>query len=919
MQKNQFLTAFAVFIHFCCFSTFAQSRVEGKILDKFSNNPISGVTVKLTTEKDSLLQTTATDTLGLFSFQAPLGKYLLKLTNLGHQPVSRPLHINTKQTRVLQFMESSDLVLEEIEIKASPAIAIKGDTTEFDAKRFSTREYAAADELVAQIPGVEIDEEGNVKAHGENVTRIIIDGKPFFSTDPRIALKTLPAEMIDKIQLIDEKSEQANFSGFDDGQRRKVINIVTKPDRKRGLFGKASAGYGDDNKFQLNSSMNRFDQDAKIAINLMANNVNETNFAEQGRGGYRRGNSNTERGLSDTYAGAINYNNLFLNKKLDVSADYNFRSTNTAVSTFSEMEYLLGNRANQQQISDQNSHNREVEHKANSRIRWNVDSIQRIDFSPSFTYNYSNRAGFNTSETSKNENELINKSSRENENRNQSLRISADFGYFYRFKKVGRTASISFSGSKNSDDATGKNLALINYYKDGLLSRIDTNNNKSLTNGYGSGYNTRLSLTENLTANSRIQFNYSFRNTMNYSDRQTFEFLAETGQLGELNERLSNEFRNDFKFHRGGLSFTYSKKDSLRIQLGLNYQHGLRTNDRTFPINLLTKANFGSLHPELTIVYTVDPEKRWELNYNATTNTPNIYQLQDYINNQNELRISNGNPNLNQEYSHNVKIQYKDVKRSNGQNLNVNLDFSYTNDKIVNSVLTTDTAMVLFDDVVLGTGGQYTVPVNVNGAYNARMSTSFGLPIKPWKLNLNFNNSLYYNSNFAILNEEFLNGYSYGVQQRVGINTNISKFLVSGINYRINLTFTNNPIANSETYKVYTHTINHTLNYEFLNGFVFNSSLLYNYNSGILNASSIKTVLWNASFGKRILKRKNAELAIKAFDIFNQAQNINRRVTEIAITNTISNTLARYFMLSFNYDLRNFAGTNNKRNRNQTP
>lgn len=913
MQKSQLFTLFVVFIQFCCFPIFAQNRIDGKTLDKFSNTPIAGVTVKLTTEKDSVLQTAATDSYGIFVFNVSSGKYLLKFTNLGHQAISKALHVNGKSIQILQLMKPSDLVLEEIEIKATPAVAIRGDTTEFDAKRFSTREYADADELVAQIPGVEIDEEGNVKAHGENVTKIIIDGKPFFSTDPRIALKTLPAEIIAKIQLIDEKSDQATFSGFDDGQRRKVINIVTKPDRKKGLFGKASAGLGDDNKFQFNSAMNRFNQDNKIAINLMANNINETNFMEQGRGGYRRGNSNVERGLAKTYAGAINYNNLFLHKKLDISADYNFRSTQTNVQTLSQTEYLLGNRANQLQNSDQSSLNQEEEHKANSRIRWNLDSMQRIDFSPNFTYRSTNRAGFNNSQTSKNENELINKSARANENGNQNLYIGADFGYFYRFKKVGRTASISFSGNKNTDEATGKNLALIHYYKDGLLSRIDTNNNKSLTHGYGSGYNARLALTENLTPNSRVQFNYSFRNTMNYSDRQTFEFLAETDQLGELNERLSNEFRNDFKFHRGGLSFTYNKKDSLRIQLGLNYQHGLRTNDRTFPINLLTKANFGSLHPELTIVYTVNPEKRWELNYNATTNTPSIYQLQDYINNQNELRISNGNPNLNQEYSHNVKIQYKDVKRSNGQNLNINLDFSYTNDKIVNSVLTTDTAIVLFDDIVLGAGGQYTIPVNVNGAYNTRMSTSFGLPIERLKLNINLNNSIYYNSNFAVLNDEFLNGYTYGIQQRVGIHTNISKLFVSGVNYRINLNFTNNPIANNGTYKVYTHTVNHTLTYEFLNALVFNSSLFYNYNSSILNAPPLKTLIWNASFGKRLFKRKHAEIAIKAFDIFNQSQNINRRLTEIAITNSTSNTLARYFMLAFTYDLRNFGGNERKK------
>src|SRR5690606_34761619 len=266
-----------------------------------------------------------------------------------------------------------------IEITGIPAVSLRGDTTEFDAKRFSTREYADADELVSQIPGVEVDEEGNVKAHGEEVTKIIVDGKEFFSTDPRIALKPLPAESIDKIQLIDEKSEQARFSGFDDGERKKVINIVTKPDKKRGTFGKASSGYGDENKFALNTSINRFENDKKIAVNLMANNVNETNFAEQGRGGSRRGNNNTDRGLSDTYAGAINYNNSFLDDAMDVSSDYNFRSSKTSVISLSNIEYILGSRVNQSRAQEQDNLNRQTEHKANARVRWNIDDKQRVD------------------------------------------------------------------------------------------------------------------------------------------------------------------------------------------------------------------------------------------------------------------------------------------------------------------------------------------------------------------------------------------------------------------------------------------------------------------------------------------------------------------------------------------------------------
>lgn len=886
----------------------AQQTISGKIEDKILSIPLIGVTVDIRNTEDSVLHSTSSNRLGIFTFKnIPKGSYILHATNLGYQAFQTPINLLNEDIQTHIMMDPGEIALEEIEITASPAVSLRGDTTEFDAKRFSTREYADADELVAQIPGVELDEEGNVKAHGEEVTKIIVDGKEFFSTDPRIALKTLPAEIIDKIQLIDEKSEQARFSGFDDGERRKVINIVTKPNRKKGMFGKASSGYGDEDKFALNTSLNRFNDEEKIAINLMANNVNETNFAEQGRGGSRRGNNNTDRGLSDTYAGAINYNNTFLEEAMDVSSDYNFRSSKTSVISLSDIEYILGNRADQSRTQEQHNITQQTEHKANARVRWNINSQQRIDFAPTLTYRSRERAGSNNFSTFINAHDMLNKSTRQNDNTYDNFNLGGRLTYMFRFKKPGRTISLSASGNKSSNNALGKNLALTEYYKDALLNRIDTNNNQSITYGYGSGFNNRLSFTENISRRSRVQLSYNYRNTLSYSDRETFEWLAETGQLGELNERLSNEFRNDYNYHKGGLSFSYNKKDSLRFQIGLNYQHGVRNNDRTVPVHLVTRAAFGSFHPEFSATYNINKERRLEVNYHTSTRTPTINQLQDFINNQNELNIRNGNPDLAQEYNHQVKIQYKDVRRSTGQSFNSSMDFNYTNDKIVSSVLMTDTALLLFDDIRLGAGGRYTVPVNVDGVYGVRWTNSFGLPIKKWKLNVNLNNTTFYNSNFAVLNGEFIDGYHYGVQQRIGLNTNINKKFVSGLNYRINLTLSNNPVAPVALYKIYSHTLNHTLTYEFWKSLIFHSNLLYIYNSGILASSGAHTMLWNASLGTKFLKQKNAELSLKAFDLFNQAQNIGRRVTDIAITDVTSNTLTQYFMLSLNYNLRNFS------------
>lgn len=906
-------------LFFGSYSLMAQNRISGNIADKTSSKPLSGVTLRLENLTDSSVISLTTNSTGLFlRNDIKNGKYKISTTILGFKSENQTFQMEGKPVYLFFRLEPSEIAIEEVEITAPQAIVMRGDTMEFDAKNYATREFADADELVAQIPGVMIDEEGNVEAHGEKVTRIIVDGKEFFSSDPRIALKNLPAEIIAKIQLIDEKSEQSRFSGFDDGKRNKVINIVTKPDKRHGYFGKANAGKGNSNKFGVNTSVNAFDGDKKYAINLMANNINETNFAEQGRGGRRGGNNNTERGLSDTYAGAINFTNTYLDKKMELSGDYNFKSLSTATNTKSDIEYLNDRQANQFRQQTQFSDNLSKEHKFNGRIKWDIDSANRIDFSPNINFTGGNRISHSDSETNKHR-DPINRSIRSNDADNNNFNIGGSLTYMHRFSKKGRTISVSMNGNKSTNDALGLNLAVTSYFKDSSLTRIDTNNNRSLTNGYGSGFSSRVSFTENLSERSRLQTNYSFRNTANYSNKETFEFLAETGQLGELKDRLSNEFRNDYNYHSAGLSYVYNKKDSLRIQAGLNYQHGIRVNERVVPINLTTKANFGSFLPEFTAVYKFSKDRNIEFNYNTQTNTPSINQLQDFINNQNELRISNGNPNLAQEYSHTFKLQYKDINKVTGRTLTTNGSFEYINDKITNSTLFADTTDIkLMDDVILRPGGQYTLPINVNGAFSTRITNSYGLPIKQLKINLHSNTRLYYNKDFEEINyydkvieeihHNLVSSTSYGFGQSIGLNSNFGKQFVIGLTYNFDGRFTKRPTGLNKEYEVFTHRLNNNTTVELFKKLVISSQFMYLFNGGIQGNSGITTTIWNASIGYKVLRRKNAELALKGFDLLNNAQNVNRVVNINSISDVTSNTLNRYFLLSFTYNLRQFGG-----------
>jgi hypothetical protein len=887
----------------------AQSIVSGKVQDKTKANPLQDASIQLLNLKDSTVRSAKSNDKGAFSFErVNPGKYQISGTLLGFKKFEQQLDVNKATQSVMVELEPGEIIIEEITIAPEPNVAVRGDTLEFNSRNFATREYADADEMVAQVPGVTIDEDGKVSAHGEEVTKIMVDGKEFFSTDPKVALKTLPADIIDKLQIIDEKSEQSKFSGFDDGKRSKVINIVTKPDKKKGLFGKFNAGKGDEDKFSLNTGVNAFRGDEKVSINIMANNINETDFSEQGRGGFRRGNNNTDRGLSDTYAAAANYTNTFLDKKLEVNGNYRFRSSNTITNTLSDVEYTTGTRANQFQKQQQEGENGNSEHNLRGRLKWDIDSMNRLDINPNLSY--TNREIFNSSVSNmmKAGSEPLNNSDRKFNNNNSNFSFGGSLTYMHRFRKSGQTISLNLDGNKSSNEALGRTLAFNQYYKDAMLDRIDTNNRESTTNGYGSGYNGRLSYTYNLSKISRFQANYGFRNTSNYSDRKTMEFLAETGQFDELNERLSNEFRNDFNHHSAGISYAYNKQDTFRFQIGINYERGIRTNDRTFPIDLKTTADFGAFLPEMTVVYFFTKERNLEFNYNKQTNTPSIEQLQDYIDNSNELFLRNGNPNLNQEQSHRLRFQYRDVNRKNGRSFTSNINFDYINDKIIMNTMTTDSTITLFDDIILGAGGQYAVPENINGVFQLRANNNYGLPLKKLGFNLNLNNNLFYNRNYAILNKELMPNHSYGFSQHVGIYTNFSKKIIIGFNYNLNMNFTNNPMSEISHYQITNHRVSNTFILEFFKNMTMSYNYSYLYNGGVMGAEGISTNLLNASIGYKVFKKKNAEISLKAFDLFNNAKNINRRVSEISISNITSNTLTRYFLLSVSYNLRNFGG-----------
>lgn len=920
----------------------AETAVRGVVRDNITRMPLEGATVRVYNAEDSLLRSVSSDALGRFSMTLrSTGSYQAKIHYLGYK--ERLLKFNIpeghEEITLTALMEDGSIQLEDVEITAAPTVVIKGDTTEFNAAAFKTEPYADSDALLTQLPGVEIDAEGNLIAQGEQVTRIIVDGREFFSTDPRIAMKNLPADIIDKVQLIDERSDQARFTGFDDGERNKIINIVTKRDRRNGYFGRVGSAYGNLDRYNFGGNINVFGGARRISLNAVSNNVNQQNFGMadvgiSGGGGYGgrgmrmggfggrggRGGRGAGGGMgmgigtgmgggipgnSQTSSVSMSFNDNWLQDALEFNGDYSYNTTSSIVQSFTNRETLIGQNANQFSQTESDSDRSNQSHRMNFRIEWKADTIQELNFRPSFSVQQTNNTQRYISSTAFTDSEPINASNRDQQNESRNFGLSGDLSYRLRLGKPGRTLSLTTQANINSNKGLAQTLSLNEYFEDYLLGRTDTINNQNTTESLGNGITGRLSYTEPINESNRLMLNYSLRDNSNYSNRETLDYLAETGQFTELNRQLSNTFNNDYLYHSAGLSYQFSK-ESFNVDIGMNYQGSNIKNHRTFPDEELLTHGFSSYLPNMSVSYRPSRATRFQFNYNARTNAPSINQLQDVINNENPLNIRTGNPNLNQEYTHNFSLSFSSVNREQGGSVNVSLNADFSNDRVVNSTFIASQDTTIAPGIILGNGGQFTRPINVDGYYTMRGNISFGIPIPAWKLNLNLNTGLHHNHDIGLMNLQKTFSNTYGVNQTVGIHSRISERLLFNASYGGNYSIVNNSLNENENYNYLNQNIRGDFTWIFWKGIRFNSSVAYNKNSGLSQGYDQSFVLWNASLGKKLFKREQAELTLSAYDLLNKNVTIVRSVDEMYITDSSSNTLRQYFMLSFTYNLRHF-------------
>ena len=896
------------------------AQIIGTVIDSTSKSPVVGAYVAVTkTTPDAKPEYVTTDVNGKFAITVTQESYRVKVSYLSYNDSQRTVHVvgNVQDAGTFLLTEAVANLNEVKVVGAVTPMEQKGDTTQFNAAAFKTNPDATTEDLIQKMPGITVTN-GTVTAHGETVNRVLVDGKPFFGDDAALTLKSLPAEIVDKIEVFDKLSDQAQFTGFDDGSGQKTINIVTKSNRKVGQFGKVFAGYGLDDRYQAGGNVSFFNKNQRISIIGLTNNINQQNFSSQdllgvsgasgGGGGNRGGGGGSagnflvgqQSGLTGTNSFGLNYANKF-GEKVDVSGSYFFnRTSNNNFQTTNEDYY-----GKQLYKETNNSGSTNINHRLNFRVEYAIDKKNMLIFTPRLSFQNNQSGTLKNGLTNLGDGTPLNSTNIDKSSENHGYNFTNDLLFRHAFEKKGRTLSFNFNTQINDKDGSGK-LYSKNQYFSNLEVPGDTIDQRSYTSSNAVVLGGNFIYTEPISSTGQLQFNYGLTVSNSNSDKETYNNTRiDEEAYTQLDTLLSNSFDNRYTTNRAGLSYRY-RKNNWSANLGMDFQNTGLYSEQLSPVVGKVDQSFTNFLPNLMLTYRSKEGTQFRTFFRSSTNQPSISQLQNVVDNSNPLSLTAGNPNLKQEYRNNLNMRYSIAGANRPFSLNAMIFLTQTNNAIVNSTFIAQELTTLPSGIVLEKGAKLTAPINVDGSWNARALLTYGKPVSKIKLNVNLTSGFNYVRSPGMINNiaNFSNTYAYS--QGLVLSSNVSENLDFTASYSGNYNVVRNSIQPNLNNNYYTSSITARVNWIFGKGFVLASDVNNQSYRGLGAGFNQNFTLWNASVGKKFLKNNAGELKLTVFDILKQNNSIARNVTETYVQDVTSRVLTQYAMLTFTYTLRNF-------------
>ena len=940
----------------CCMALQAhgQNRVttvlSGTVISATDSTALAGVNAVLLRGDDPTPQFGgATDEAGIFRIQVSTpGTYRLGLSFVGYTTVERSVRITGGEHYLGTIvMEESPVESDEVLVLGEQErVVMRGDTTVFNADAYKINPDADAEALVRKMPGITV-EDGEVQAQGEAVRRVLLDGREFFGQDPTLALRNMPAEVIKEIEVYDRLSDQAQFTGFNDGNTEKTINIVTRPGMQVGQFGKLHGGYGTESRYIGGGSVNVFDDERRVSFIGLGNNVNQQNFSSEdllgvlgaargrrggggsrigrdgigqrgGRGADRRGgrgggfgrmNSNPanfligqQPGISTTNALGLNYSDQW-GERIQVSSSYFFNGSDNTSDVLLDREYVLADAQSQRYNESNFAESGNQNHRFNMRLTYTIDENNSIIFTPRFSSQNNSSSSILDGANSMPDGRLLSRTSNDYTSSNAGYTSSANVLYRHRFAKQGRTISANVGVGLNDRRGDTDQLSSSDFFTGRGLIPDSTlaYDQRIVSDQDGSSLSMALSYTEPLGSTGQLEFSYRPSLSRSTSDRRanTLDPVAQTYSV--LDTAFSSVYDNEVIRQSGGVSIR-SRGTRLFGMAGFQIQEERLQGASSFPDAREADQSFLSLLPYAMANYRFSRTNSLRLFYRTNTNTPSINQLQEVIDNTNPLQLSSGNPHLKPSYSHALVGRYNFAQGT--RTFMGMVSIAKTNDYIGNASFFAQADTVLRPNVVLLQGAQFTQPENLGTQWTARSFLTLGIPI--WKTNFNLTGGLNYTQTPGII--DGLNSIAtvWGLTGGGVLSSNISPEVDFTLSYSGTHSLVNNSLYPELDNNYVLHNIGARVYWMPLPRVVFDTNLKLLQYTGLGDTFDQSSTLLNVGMGYKLLKDRSVEVKLLVSDVLNQNNNISRTVTDIYIEDNQTETLGRYVMLNVSYRLRNF-------------
>lgn len=898
------------------------NSIKGVAADLSSNAKLHNATVSVLNAKDSTLyKFTRANAEGNFSFQnMKNGNFILLITYPEYADFVNKFSLDSANKsfdfKVIDMKTKAKLLNEVIIKGQAAAIKIKGDTTEFNASAYKIQPNDRVEDLLKKFPGVTVDAQGKITAQGKTVEKVLVDGEEFFGDDPTLVTKNLRADMVDKVQLFEKSSDQAAFTGVDDGQKKQTLNIVLKEDKKQGYFGKVDAGYGTDDFYQIQAMFNKFKKKEKIAGYFTSSNTGKTGLGWDDAGKYgASGNmevtddgmifmsSSDEldgggrywgEGIPVAHNGGVHYENKWNNDKESINTNYKAGSLNVKINKNTlDQTNFLGKvlNTNTDAITDNDMFRQKID--ATYNIKLDTTSNLKVVIDGTLKNSQSEVATKAIRKTGNDLSVYNSERNTSNDSKQQLFNLSAF--YTKKLKKAGRNYSISLSQAYNKNNSDGY------LYADNELFKEDGSFDKrTITDQFKDNNIVTNRLSSNFTYNEPLSkfftliANYGLTYTMNNADRRTYD-ASPSGAYDNLNTTFSNDFEADQLINQVGAIFNY-KKGKTVINFGTKTSF-VNFDQKELLSNQSFSRNFINWIPQASYQYKFSAQKSISINYSGATTQPTVTQLQPVRTNDDPQNQYEGNDQLGPSYTNRISFRYNTYKILTNQNFYVSGGVNFTSNQIVNNN-TTIGSNTIFRAVNL----EDKLPYNYYGYVGFSRKLSFLGDINAG-LNLNLNGSAQYNYANSVLNKT----NSIAANPAINLskyNDKNSFYLSFGPSYNSQVSS-----LSPQSNKGWGYTGYMDLSLKLPKKITLTSNGEYTYQpSSDSFDNSFDRLVINASLTKAFFKQESLKVMLSANDILNQNIGFRRFASLNSITQTSYNNISRYFMFSLIWDFNKMGG-----------